>query len=200
MRSRIFAHRGLWGAHEQNSLKAISDAVNHGFGVETDMRLYKSKVVLSHDPVFSSNTSELNSILPSQAPLALNIKMDGLMPYLDRSLLNESNCFFFDGSLPELYKYRTAGLDTACRVSEFESGLPWLSKVIWVDSFQSEWWIGGKLIDELSEKSLVVIVSPELHGRNHLLAWEKISEYFSSGNPNIAICTDFPFEFEKQLQ
>ena len=200
MRSRIFAHRGLWVAHEQNSSKAIHDAAINGFGVETDLRLYENRVVLSHDPVFTSDTSELNSILPSQTPLALNIKMDGLLPYLNRSLISESNCFFFDGSLPELYKYKVAGLNTASRISEFESELPWSSEVIWVDSFQSDWWIGKKWIEELSEKSLVVIVSPELHGRNYLLAWEEISKYFNDGNPNIAICTDLPFEFEKQFQ
>lgn len=198
-RSRIFAHRGIWGALRQNSLSAISQATDLGFAVETDLRLLKDKIVLSHDPVQLELADELNSILPSKAPLALNIKMDGLIPFLNADALHVSNYFFFDGSMPELYKYRQLGLKTACRVSELESETPWNAEVVWLDSFSHEWWIEGEVLQRLTSNAMVVVVSPELHGRDRLQTWELVRQEFMDGNPNIAICTDYPEEFHSVL-
>ena len=198
-KSRIFAHRGIWGASRQNSLSAISQAIDLGFAVETDLRLLKDQVVLSHDPVQLELADELNSILPSKAPLALNIKMDGLIPFLNADALNVSDYFFFDGSMPELYKYRQLGLKTACRVSELETEMPWNTEVVWLDSFSHEWWIEGEVLQRLTSNAMVVVVSPELHGRDRLQTWELVRQEFMDGNPNIAICTDHPEEFQSVL-
>jgi hypothetical protein len=198
-RSRIFAHRGIWGALRQNSLSAISQATDLGFAVETDLRLLKDKIVLSHDPVQLELADDLNSILPSKAPLALNIKMDGLIPFLNADALHVSNYFFFDGSMPEMYKYRQLGLNTACRVSELESETPWKAEVVWLDSFSHEWWIEGEVLQRLTSNAMVVVVSPELHGRDRLQTWELVRQEFMDGNPNIAICTDYPEEFHSVL-
>lgn len=197
--SRIFAHRGIFDTSRQNSLSAITKAIDLGFAVETDLRLLKDKIVLSHDPIQLELAARLDSILPSKNPLALNIKVDGLIPYLNIEALSESNYFFFDGSVPELYKYWKAGLNTACRVSEIEKELPWNSEVIWLDSFSHEWWIGGEVLKNLTSNAMVVVVSPELHGRDKLKAWESIRQEFLDGNPNIAICTDNPQEFQSIL-
>jgi glycerophosphoryl diester phosphodiesterase len=198
-RSRIFAHRGIWNEAPQNSLIALTRAADEGFAVETDIRLVAGKVVLSHDPTYLDQANTLSEVLPGVTPFALNIKEDGLIPYLDINILNESNCFFFDGSLPELYKYKKAGFLTACRLSEYESELPWASQVVWLDAFVDEWWINSDKLKRLTENALVVVVSPELHGRDKLRAWEEISREFQSGNPNIGVCTDHPEEFEAIL-
>jgi glycerophosphoryl diester phosphodiesterase len=198
-RSRIFAHRGIWDTSGQNTVSAISKAVNLGFAVETDLRLLQSKIVLSHDPSPLGVADELDSILPSKTPIALNIKMDGLIPYLNVEALRECNYFFFDGSLPELYKYWKMGLKTASRVSEFEKEVPWRTEVIWLDSFSHEWWIQDRVLKNLTSNAMVVVVSPELHGRNKLKAWEIVRQEFIDGNPNIAICTDHPEEFQSIL-
>lgn len=200
IRSRIFAHRGIWRDAPQNSLLALNKAAVEGFAVETDLRFHLGKVVISHDPVDSSAAEPLNEHLSGVTPFALNIKEDGLIPYLDIEALKESNHFFFDGSLPELYKYKKSGFRVACRLSEFENELPWDTDVIWLDAFVHEWWINSDKLKKLSENALVVVVSPELHGRDKLRAWEEISLEFKSGNPNIGICTDHPEEFEATLR
>jgi len=197
--SRIFAHRGIFDTSGQNSLSAISKAIDLGFAVETDLRLLRDKIVLSHDPFQLEHADELNSILPSKNPVALNIKMDGLIPYLNIEALSESNYFFFDGSVPELYKYWKIGLKTACRVSEIEKEMPWNAGVVWLDSFSQDWWIEGEVLKKLTSNAMVVVVSPELHGRNKLKAWESVRQEFMDGNPNIAICTDHPEEFRSIL-
>ena len=48
---RILSHRGLW--HEQserNTLSALKKSLEHGFGFESDLRDYKGRLVVSHDP------------------------------------------------------------------------------------------------------------------------------------------------------
>lgn len=199
MKSRIFAHRGIWGASKQNSLSAISKATDLGFAVETDLRLLKGAVVLSHDPTGLEGADKLDSILPSKVPLALNIKMDGLIPFLNIEAIKGNDYFFFDGSLPELYKYRRSGLKTACRISELENESPWPSDIVWLDSFSHDWWIKGEVLKKLTAHSMVVVVSPELHGRNRDQAWESVRQEFIEGNPRIAICTDHPEEFQAIL-
>lgn len=195
--NHILAHRGLWNIHRQNSYQAISDAFSAGYGVETDIRLYSNEVVLSHDPVDLDSATPLQSILTNKNLVALNIKSDGLLPYMDRQILDLSNYFFFDGSIPEIFRYKQAGLSIACRLSEFEPELPWTSPIIWLDSFLSDWWNNGDIISRLTEAAFVVVVSPELHGRDHREAWETLAIEISQGNPNLAICTDLPDEFEK---
>jgi glycerophosphoryl diester phosphodiesterase len=195
-RNRILAHRGIWNSWDQNSYQALSQAFEQGYGVETDIRLSSEVVVLAHDPIGLESATSLNSILPEDNIIALNIKMDGILPFLDLELLENSNYFFFDGSLPEMYKYKKAGLNIACRVSEFEPELPWEPNAIWLDSFLSDWWAHDDTLTRLSEKLLVVVVSPELHGRDKEKAWVAIGNEIGRGNPNLAICTDFPREFE----
>lgn len=189
----------MWGDLTQNSSQAIEKAQNLGFGIETDLRLHDLNIVLSHDPDNLGAATKLSELFPMQTTFALNIKMDGLLQYINVEKLTQGKYFFFDASLPELYKYKCAGLTTACRLSEFERELPWHSEVIWVDSFVTDWWSKGESIDRLSEDKLIVIVSPELHGREHLPAWEEIAQHFSQGNPNVAVCTDYPLEFESIL-
>ena len=48
------AHRGLHGSGKaENSMEAFSEAFAQGFGVETDIRVCRDALVLSHDPVYT---------------------------------------------------------------------------------------------------------------------------------------------------
>jgi hypothetical protein len=195
--NRILAHRGIWDIYRQNSYEALNEAFERGFGVETDIRLFSDQVVLSHDPVNLDLAPPLESILVKENLVALNVKMDGLLSFLDLQVLELSNYFFFDGSIPEIFRYKQAGLRVACRLSEFEAELPWASPVIWLDSFLSDWWTEGDILPRLSEDAFVVIVSPELHGRDYRHAWEVLANELTQDNPNLAICTDLPARFEE---
>jgi hypothetical protein len=197
--SSIYAHRGLWGKTAKNSLESIQAAVDSGFSVETDIRDFEGSVVISHDPVKANAYVDFARVAPLESKFALNIKSDGLVPLLQSINVDRFNSFFFDGSIPELYRYKNAGLRTAIRISEFEHEKPWESSFIWLDSFLSDWWLSSSILQKESETSEVIVVSPELHGRDKGAVWEYVAMEISKGNQNISICTDFTDEFKKFL-
>ena len=46
---KIIAHRGLWKKKsEQNTIKSINEALMNDYGIETDIRDYRNKIVVSH--------------------------------------------------------------------------------------------------------------------------------------------------------
>lgn len=198
---RIFAHRGLWTSLEdQNSHSALKKAFVNGYSVETDVREYLGRIVVSHD-VLSSTTDLHELVLNGVDRFALNIKQDGMLDkfkiYRDQMLSSDS--FLFDGSIPEMYKARTIGFPHALRMSEFEQEVPWKSDYLWIDGFNSEWWLGDSRINSLAEGSRLVFVSPELHGRDHLRAFDWFAEINAKGHFDFSVCTDFPLELENYL-
>lgn len=203
LRKRIYCHRGIWECKEnQNTTSAIAAAVDRGMAVETDIRDLNGELVISHDAPSSPNNDVLD-LLKLNATTALNIKSDGLLkldfPSVQR-LLKGVNSFAFDGSIPEMLNFRKANLPHALRISEYEQELSWETPYIWLDAFISDWWIEGELLNKFSEKHFVVVVSPELHGRQHLKVWDKVIEQISDGNHNLGVCTDLPDEFLRAFQ
>jgi glycerophosphoryl diester phosphodiesterase len=209
-RSRILAHRGLWAKeNEKNSLKAIRNAFNLGFGVEIDLREFDSNLVLSHDfPSVNSekieHIDEVWKLLNSNITVAYNIKEDGLSNLLKQFLdqCNIHNQFAFDMSVSESVKYKYLGIETAVRVSEIEpvnlehfatnDGI----KKIWLDSFKTDWWIHDLKTLEALRGSQIFIVSPELHGRDPQKVWSQGKSLLAE-NFDIYICTDHPVEVAK---
>jgi len=87
------AHRGAWSNRvDQNSFAALCDALDKGFGLETDIRDLNGKLVISHDLPTAGLAMPLEQLLEyySQgcftSSLALNIKADGLQDSLSRML------------------------------------------------------------------------------------------------------------------
>lgn len=196
--SKIYCHRGLWKRKEdQNTTNAIATAVRKGMAIETDIRDFNGEIVISHDPSPTQNNDILN-LLQLDAITALNIKSDGLLKLnlrLVQQLLNKDKSFAFDGSIPEMLNFKRVNLPHALRISEYEQELPWDTQYIWLDAFDSDWWIPRNFLSTLTEKHFVVVVSPELHGRDHLKVWDEVSQEILKGNRNLGICTDFPDEF-----
>lgn len=200
-KKRIFAHRGLWHSQENmNSLESLQLAANSGFSIETDVRTVKNNVAISHDQPYNEYV-DANYLFSLDTTVALNIKSDGLLNYFIAHIewLQNTNSFFFDGSIPELYKFSKLNLPIAQRLSEFEKQIPWQTGYIWLDSFESDWWLANETIKKLSFNNYVVVVSPEIHGRSNGPAWEVITNEINSGNINLAICTDQPKEFLQAL-
>ena len=194
MNQWILAHRGEW--NEQviaNSTQSLEDAFLHGFGVETDIRDLDGELVISHDPCKGSEYEGFDKFVRKENRIAINIKSDGLVPLLEsaRDLIKTSKSFVFDCSFPELMKFKRAGIDHAIRISEFEKGLSWEPNYIWLDAFESDWWLEDTTTLDLIEKIPTVVVSPELHKRDHSKVWQKVLELRSTGL-DISICTDFP--------
>ena len=133
---------------------------------------------------------------------ALNLKEDGLFSLndLNRDFLEISNSFVFDGSIPEMFKYNLLGFPHALRISEFEKELPWEPQYVWLDSFTSDWWLEDDTLAQLSDSGNIIVVSPELHGRDPRFVWDKMWTLASDGNPNLGICTDLPLQFLNGMQ
>lgn len=212
VRGRVLAHRGLHSLEiQENSLESFKQAAAHGLGIELDIRDSYEQIVIAHDPPigkslsFEETLTELVGI-GFDGTLAANVKSDGLIPQIQRlkPLLARLNHYFFDMSIPQQVMYEKAGLDTATRVSDsdFESlgriSNPNEKSVIWLDSFDSEWWIGDPITKLLEIGAKVHVVSPELHGRDPEKAWLFLCENFYDF-PNLGICTDFPSEFLQRL-
>ena len=204
------AHRGAWSKEllVPNSQEALLAALDAGFSIETDIRDRNGTVVISHDPTQDNSVLTLLHFLAQisgvalsrDLVLALNIKSDGLDSIMkdELKMLKGIPHFFFDMSTPELVKYAKAGLSVGLRWSEFETLAPQLSicsepLAVWVDGFDSDWWKTGELLELGSGKRVVVLVSPELHGRDPVQVWKTFADEFHN-NPNLYICTDYPWE------
>jgi hypothetical protein len=206
---RLLAHRGAWLREKlpPNSPEALFAALAAGFGIETDLRDLRRKVVISHDPAMDSDVLLLdflrdafNSPRSKSALLALNVKSDGLAAIMQDELneLENFRHFFFDMSIPELVKLSKLGLSIGIRMSEFEDLSSQLKIVeypqaIWVDGFESEWWNMRDLPKIGVSGPDLIFVSPELHGRDPQRLWGEFTEGFRE-NPNWYLCTDYPWD------
>jgi glycerophosphoryl diester phosphodiesterase len=190
----ILAHRGRWDNEVgPNSTTSIRAALQNGFGVETDIRDLDGKIVISHDPCLGANYESFLGYLNSESRFAINIKSDGLLGQLRnyREQIEQSDSFVFDCSFPELLKYKQAGIAHAIRMSEFERELPWKPKFLWLDAFESDWWLEDVTVLRQIESTPTIVVSPELHKRDKNRVWERVLELRASGL-DISLCTDFP--------
>ena len=199
MKKWILAHRGEWDQEvPANSAASLRDAILHGFGIETDIRDQNSEIVISHDPCTEKKYERFEQFLTQESRIAINIKSDGLVPMLEpmRNLITSSKSFVFDCSFPELLKFKRAGIPHAIRISEFERELYWEPNYIWLDAFESDWWLEDAATLRMIEKIPTVIVSPELHKRDFSKVWNKVLMLRSSGL-EISVCTDFPNELAR---
>lgn len=192
----IIAHRGFWNkVSDQNTSLAIENAFHEGFSVETDIRERDNQLVISHD--IPSLNSELPTLhLTSENRFAINLKSDGLLPLVQpfTEHLIESHSFVFDGSIPEMVRYHTAGIPHALRLSEYEKELPWRTSVVWVDAFEFDWWMDSPIILPLLKSTHLVFVSPELHGRDHRRAFDWFVSLRLATGAIFSVCTDYPLE------
>jgi hypothetical protein len=199
----VLSHRGYWKHQsEKNSIAAFTRSFSMGFGTETDIRDQSGKLVVSHDPPqgHSLNSHECFRLLEqfdSNLPIAINIKSDGLQELL-LGLVNEfriRNYFLFDMSVPDALRSLAFGLRCFTRHSDVEPRPAFYEKAhgIWMDSFESDWITIAAIKSHLSAGKHVCIVSPELHGRDHLDLWKRIRQSKeTSRHPHLMICTDLP--------
>jgi len=201
---QIIAHRGYWlDSSEKNSFVAFSRALEYGFGIETDFRDLNGELVVSHDvPVVGAMKVDkfinLCKQYPVSAPMALNIKSDGLYP-LVKDLITQSgmtNYFVFDMSVPDTRGYLAEQIPVFTRLSEYETAPAFLYKSsgVWLDAFESEWYDEKVIQNLLDQKKQVAIVSPELHRRPHLEQWQFLKEHHFHKSDLVSLCTDFPLE------
>lgn len=207
-RSCILAHRGLhFCEEEKNRPMSIKRAIDEGFGVETDLRDFDRTVVISHDPPTSSTYLLTLNWLLDQIALpgysgrtALNIKSDGLAkliyPLIKAKVSQPERCFVFDMSVPDALSYIGGPLNVYTRVSNFECKPAYLemAKGVWIDDFSGSFPQVEHAKDLISRGYRVAIVSPELHGRDHVVVWDRIEDSGVFLSPLFELCTDLPLD------
>ena len=110
--------------HRCNSIDQLK-TVNNNYGVEIDLRTYKSEIILNHDPYLNEGVLFRDWIKHyNHSHIILNIKEEGLENEII-NIMNDYNIddyFFLDQSFPFLIKFARQGHKlSAIRFSEFES-------------------------------------------------------------------------------
>ena len=196
---KLLCHRGIWTeAHQKNTHAALCAAFDQRLGIETDIRDCNGKLVVSHDMPRAETAGDLDALLShyqdlqSSAPLALNVKADGLQQALLHKLQSYQvkNYFVFDMSVPDTLGYRRLNMPFAARLSEYESPGVLLDQAshVWLDAFDSEWYSMDVIEGLLAQGKHVAVVSPELHRRAHQDLWAALRRWDLADR--LYLCTD----------
>lgn len=205
---KILSHRGAWKTQaEHNSRSALKRALGAGWGIECDIRDCIGAIVVSHDPpaVAEHGCLALDELLKlaaatsGRAPLALNVKSDGLVGALAalRVHFPALDAFFFDMSVPEQRRYLAAGLPVFTRHSDLEATPVLYAQAagVWLDELERPWVSAAVVEAHLAAGKRVCLVSPELHGREYLAAWDqyrRVERLQVASSPELLLCTDLP--------
>ncbi|MFM8269124.1 MAG: hypothetical protein ACKN9V_02960 [Pseudomonadota bacterium] len=207
----ILSHRGLWKElSEQNSLFSFATSQREGFGTETDLRSFAGELYLSHDPIQSVvQKTKFDRLLAlwferPELPLFLNIKEDGLLPFLKpyKESLKQLRVVFFDMSVPQLVQFSKVFPREmlATRFSEYERepSAQELCSWLWVDSFNSDPDLTTLKPFVIDKKMSIAIVSPDLHSRDPKPIWRGLKQDQNLPKESLFLCTDFPHEVSKE--
>ena len=183
------------GINTSNKLKTVSK----DFGVEIDLRSYKNKIYLHHDPFKKGElfTTWIKSY--KHKLIVLNVKEEGLENKILKILKKNKikNYFFHDQTFSSLLKSKKK-MNVSLRYSEYEDlkktdelfdNIKWL----WIDNF-NEIKLKNKFYFFLKKKKVkICIISPELVNKNRLNEIKKLFLYFKQNNFFIdAVCTKNP--------
>ena len=204
---RIITHRGLWlNPDERNTKAAFMRAFDAGLGAEIDVRDLAGDLVVSHDPPLPGSLRltevlELHAAAGQPGELAINVKADGLCDALTAQMSTTPRWSAFDMSIPDTLQYRRAGAPYLARQSEHEPSpvLYEQASGVWLDCFEGEWFSEALVSQHLDAGKRVTIVSPELHGRDHMTAWQSWRAWTIRDHADLAICTDHPLDARSVL-
>lgn len=196
----ILSHRGYWKVlEERNQRIAFERSFNLNFGTETDLRDVAGKIVISHDMPFGGEMlfeTVLEIMEGRNLPLALNIKADGLidgiLELLDK--YNHTNYFTFDMSIPDMVVQLNKKAKVFTGLSDIlvKPVLLDKSEGVWLDSFNSDWYLEDTIDDLIHSNKFVCVVSSDLHKRDIANQWEIIKRSSNLYSKRLMICTDFP--------
>lgn len=199
----IIAHRGIWKNElEKNTKKALFLALEHGYGIETDIRDFQERLVLSHDIATPASPAlvELFEYYKKnnfKSKIALNVKADGIQHLLIKVLQTYQieNYFLFDMSIPEQVVNCNLRLKFFTRNSDIEEQcvLYQQAEGVWVDSFYNENWLTETVIRKhLDCRKHICIVSPELHHKSYTNVWKMLKDNKYDRCESVYLCTDNP--------
>lgn len=172
-------------AHRVNTIKEL-EKIPKEYGVELDLRDFKGKLVLHHDPFKDGEDFEEYLKYYEHGTMIINIKSEGI-EYKALELIQKYNIkdyFFLDSSFPMIYTLSNSNeRNIALRFSEFE-GIDTILNMrgrvdwIWVDCF-SKLPITKENYNLLKQYGFkFCLVSPDLQGQDKKL--EKYKKYLKN--------------------
>ena len=188
--------------HRINSLSKLERSPKR-FGIEIDVRDYKNKIVLNHEPMTNGLSFEIFLENFKHKFLIINVKSEGLERIII-SMLKEKkidNYFFLDSTVPTSLKLNK-NINKSLRISDIEN-INFKSKKInnfnwvWIDYINNIYSIKKSHLIYLRKLKIKnCFVSPELI--DNKISPKKL-ETFLSKNKIIpdAICTKKPLFWEK---
>ncbi|MCW3031275.1 MAG: hypothetical protein JWM66_1408, partial [Solirubrobacterales bacterium] len=107
--------------------------------------------------------------------------------------------FAFDMSVPDTLRYARAGLPYFSRHSDVEPEPPLYggSCGVWLDDFAGGFVTEARIASHLGAGKRVAVVSPELHGRDHVAAWDEWRTWSVWDSGRVELCTDHPTQAEE---
>jgi hypothetical protein len=196
----IISHRGYWKEPaEKNKSIAFHRSFDLGYGTETDVRDMRRTLMIAHDPPDGSEITleaMLEILAGRDLPMAMNIKADGLARDLNAAMQAHglTKWFTFDMTVPEMVVQLHLGLPVFTRASEYEQPPPCYDRArgVWLDAFVSVWYTPAVIESFLRDGKQVTIVSPELHGRDHMDLWAALKSSGIATHPELMLCSDIP--------
>ena len=162
----------IFVSHRINTIKKLNKTPKF-YGVEIDLRDYKKKIILSHDPFKSGDSFYEFLKIYDHKFLILNVKSEGIENDILKIIkkFNIKNYFFLDCSFPSIIKLiKINNRNIAIRISDYESfdnlkKMKYLVKWVWLDCFKTIP-LNQKNYNLIKKyKFKICLVSPELHGR-----------------------------------
>ena len=184
--------------HRINNSKKLRK-IPKNYGVEIDVRDYKEKLILNHDPF--KNGENLENFLKAykHGTLIINVKSEFIENRVIQLLkkYNIKKYFFLDSSYPVIFNFIKKGFKNfAIRISDYESmdnafKIYPKFKWIWLEIF-NELNLSKKEILFLRKKDIkVCFVSPELHNKKN---YNKVKSWIKRKKINIsAVCVKKEF-------
>ena len=185
--------------HRINSIKLLLETPSK-FGIEIDIRSYKNKLILNHEPYLDGeNIDDFLKNYKHQL-LILNVKEEGLEKRLIElmKLFKIKNYFFLDQSFPFLIKTTNSGENRcAVRFSEYESintvlSLSNIVKWVWVDFFTKLPLDYENYLKLKESRFNICLVSPELQGHDKEQIVNLQKELIKNKIYINAVCTKYP--------
>ena len=191
--------------HRKNTVKELIKTPNK-YGVEIDVRSYKNKIILNHEPLRNGEIFENWLKNFNHQFLIVNVKEEGLEKYLKIILKRKkiNNFFFLDQSFPFLIKTLNSNEKRcAVRFSEYEDiktikNLKQKPKWVWVDHF-TKFPLKKSTFNFLKKNKIkICIVSPELVKQTTKRIILNLKNYLKKEKIHIeAVCTKNPNIWDK---
>lgn len=181
--------------HRKNTIEELRNVPKYN-GVEIDIRSYRNRLVLHHEPFYEGTDFEEWLQYYDHAFVILNVKEEGIEKKV-QALIDDKGVkdyFYLDLSFPYLIKMMNSKQkNIAVRFSEYESIETCISLAgrlnwVWVDGF-TRFPLDDKSYQKLSKYFKICLVSPELVGRVDEI---KDMQMKSIDMKIDAVCTKYP--------